>query len=213
MDFFEQVEKAGIVPVVVIDDASDAVPTAEALLSGGVEFMEITLRTSCALEAIRQVKKNVPKMNVGAGTVLSLSNAKDAIAAGASFIVSPGFCPEVVDHCLAWEVPVIPGCVTPTEITAAFNKGLSIVKFFPAKVYGGKSAIKELAGVFRQVRFLPTGGIDTENMDEYLSEPYIAAVGGSWVCPSKMIASHDFEGITKKCTEATQKIREIKKES
>ena len=210
MDFFEKTEKAGIVPVVVLEDASDAVPTAKALLDGGIGFMEITLRTSCALDAIREVAEKVPEMCVGAGTVLTPDNAKDAIASGATFIVSPGFCPEVVDICKESEIPVIPGCVTPTEITMAVNRGLDVVKFFPANVYGGKAAIKGLASVFRSVRFLPTGGINTENIEEYITEPYIIAAGGSWVCPSKMISGGDFAGITAKAREVVDKIRSVK---
>ena len=208
MDFFEKVSQAKIVPVVVIEDAADAIPTARALLAGGISFMEITMRTSCALDAIKQVKENVPEMTVGAWTVLCLDNARDAVAAGASFIVSPGFCAEVVDYCIGEDIPVVPGCVTPTEITAAVNKGLTVVKFFPASVYGGRKAVKELASVFRMVKFLPTGGINQDNLFEYVNEPYIAAVGGSWLCPANLIASHDFDEITKRSYEAVRIVRE-----
>ncbi len=210
MDFFDKVNQAGTVPVVVIDSAECAVPTAQALIRGGISFMEITLRTSCALEAIRLVKENVPEMTVGAGTVISEEQAQAAVAAGASFIVSPGFFPEVVDHCIKSNVPVIPGCVTPTEIISAINKGIKIVKFFPADVYGGIKTIKELSGVFRDIKFLPTGGINASNMAEYISEPSIIAVGGSWVCPSKMIAAHDYDGIELKAKEATDIIKTLK---
>ncbi len=207
MDFFEKVSQAKIVPVVVIEDAADAIPTARALLAGGISFMEITMRTSCALDAIKQVKENVPEMTVGAGTVITPANARDAIAAGATFIVSPGFCGEVVDICIENDIPVVPGCVTPTEITAAINKGLSVVKFFPAGVYGGKKAIKELASVFRSVKFLPTGGVNQDNLNEYINEPYITAVGGSWLCPAKLIAAHDFDEITRRANEAVMAVR------
>ena len=210
MDFYDQVNKAGAVPVVVIEDPACAVPTALALLKGGICFMEITLRTSCALEAIRLVKENVPGMIVGAGTVISVENVEDAVEAGASFIVSPGFFPEVVDYCTSNDIPVIPGCVTPTEIISAMNKGLKTVKFFPADVYGGIKSIRELASVFRDIRFLPTGGINASNMAEYISEPFVIAVGGSWICSSKMIAAHDFGGIELKAREAADIIKALK---
>ncbi|MBP5655338.1 MAG: bifunctional 4-hydroxy-2-oxoglutarate aldolase/2-dehydro-3-deoxy-phosphogluconate aldolase [Clostridiales bacterium] len=210
MDFFDKVSEGQIVPVVVIDDARNAVPCAKALLEGGIVFMEITMRTTCALDAIKEVVSNVPGITVGAGTVLSVDNAKSAIACGASFIVSPGFSAEVADLCVAEGIPYVPGCVTPTEIMAAAAKGLNVVKFFPAKVYGGKSAVKELAGVFRNVKFLPTGGINTDNLEDYIGEPYIAAVGGSWVCPSDMISAGDFAGITARSREAKGKIKAVK---
>ncbi|MBO4578942.1 MAG: bifunctional 4-hydroxy-2-oxoglutarate aldolase/2-dehydro-3-deoxy-phosphogluconate aldolase [Clostridiales bacterium] len=210
MDFFDKAERAGIIPVVVIDDAADAVDTARALLAGGVSFMEITLRTACAPDAIRLVKENVPEMTVGAGTVLSLKAARTAIDAGATFIVSPGFVPEVADYCVTTSIPYIPGCVTPTEIIAAVSKGFDVVKFFPASVYGGIKAIKELASVFRSIKFLPTGGVNADNLEDYIREPYIAAVGGSWVCPAKLIASNNFEEITLRAKDAVDKIRAVR---
>ena len=211
MNFWENAEKTGIIPVVVIDNAADAVPAANALLEGGIDFMEITMRTECALEAISLVKANVPQMKVGAGTVLNADAACLAIEAGASFIVSPGFDAGVVDLCLERDIPVVPGCVTPTEMTAAVNKGLKVVKFFPAETYGGIKTIKELSGVFRSLKFLPTGGINAGNMESYLAEPFIAAIGGSWVCSGKMIREGDFEGITEKCREAVANIARIRR--
>lgn len=210
MDFFDKAQRAGIIPVVVIDDAADAVDTAMALLAGGISFMEITLRTACAPETIRLVRENVPEMTVGAGTVLSLKAARTAIDAGATFIVSPGFVPEVADYCVQTSVPYIPGCVTPTEISAAISKGFDVVKFFPASVYGGVKAIKELASVFRSIKFLPTGGVNPDNLSDYIKEPCVAAVGGSWVCPAKLIASNNFEEITALAKDAVDKIRDIR---
>ena len=210
MDFYETVNKVGVVPVVVIEDKADAIATAKALIEGGINFMEITLRTPCALEAIELVSRNVPDMIVGAGTVLNRDAAERAVKAGAKFIVSPGFFPDVVDYCQEICLPVIPGCVTPTEINSAINKGIKTVKFFPADVYGGIKSIKELSSVFSDVKFLPTGGINAANMAQYISEPFIIAVGGSWVCSKKMINSHDYEGIADNAKQATEIIRSLK---
>jgi len=210
MDLMTKARNTGIIPVIVIEDPKDAVPTAKALLAGGIDFMEITLRTACALEAIELVSKNVPDMNVGAGTVLNKEAAVKAVEAGAAFIVSPGFSEETVRYCLDNNIPVIPGCVTPTEIMAAISMGLDTVKFFPADVFGGMKSIKGLASVFRNIQFLPTGGINLSNMAEYVSEPYITAVGGSFVCSSKDLLRGDFEGITEKAASAVNIIRQIK---
>ena len=196
MDALKRIETCGIVPVVVMDRAADAVPTAKALLAGGVDLMEITLRTEAGLESIRQVAVHCPEICVGAGTVLTLEQCKQAVDAGASFIVSPGFDPAVVEWCLQKDVPVTPGCVTPTEITAALALGLKVLKFFPANVYGGLSAMKALAGPFGGVKFIPTGGISEKNLAEYVSAPFIFAVGGSWFCARQDIAGGNFETIT-----------------
>lgn len=196
MNISELLEGAGIIPVVVVEDVSRAVPTAEALLAGGVRTMEITFRTACAADAIRAVARNVPDITVGAGTVLTIDQARIAIQAGARFIVSPGFDDHVVAYCVSEGIPVIPGCVTPTEIMRALSQGLTIVKFFPANIYGGLPAMKALAGVFRNIRFVPTGGIDPDDIGTYLSQPYIFAVGGSWLCTSADIAEGNFERIT-----------------
>lgn len=202
MDMFEKLKSAGVVPVVVIESAEDAVPTAKALLRGGISFMEITFRTSCAEEAIRNVAREVPEMHVGAGTIVNRKQAETAVKAGASFVVSPGLDEDTVIWCQENNIPMIPGCVTPTEIIKAINLGLETVKFFPANVYGGVKAIHALSGVFRNVRFLPTGGVDAENMVEYVKEKSIVAIGGSWVCTSKDISDHEFERITDLSREA-----------
>lgn len=202
MTILERLAASIIVPVVVLDKAEDAVPTANALLAGGIDVMEITFRTEAAPQAIKEVAEKCPDMLVGAGTILNLKQCKLAVEMGAEFIVSPGFDEKVVGWCIENGIAVTPGCVTPTEITAAVNMGLDIVKFFPANVYGGLNAMKNLSAPFGNVRFMPTGGINTENIKEYVNAPFIHAVGGSWVCPKADIAAGNFENITRLCREA-----------
>ena len=204
MDVLTRLANAGVVPVVVIDDAKDAVPTANAMVAGGIDVMEITFRTAAAPDAIKAVADNCPDMLVGAGTVLNLEQCKKAVAMGAKFIVSPGFDAQVVAWCIENNIPVTPGCVTPTEITAAVNMGLKVLKFFPANVYGGLNAMKNLAAPFVGIKFMPTGGVNAGNLREYLDAPFIHAVGGSWVCPKADIAAGNFEKITALCAEAKQ---------
>ncbi|MCL2588834.1 MAG: bifunctional 4-hydroxy-2-oxoglutarate aldolase/2-dehydro-3-deoxy-phosphogluconate aldolase [Oscillospiraceae bacterium] len=204
-DVLNRLSGCGIVPVVVLDRVEDAVPTAKALLAGGVDVMEITLRTAAGLDSIREVAKHCPDMCVGAGTVLTLDQCKAVVEAGAKFIVSPGFYQPLVEWCIANDVPVTPGCVTPTEITAALALGLKVVKFFPANVYGGLSAMKALSGPFGDVKFIPTGGVDGKNLAEYIAAPFIHAVGGSWLCTKADIAAGNFDKITALSAEA-QKI-------
>jgi len=202
MEVLERLARAGVVPVVVIDDAKDAVPTANAMVAGGIDVMEITFRTAAAPDAIEAVSKNCPDMLVGAGTILNLEQCKLAVEKGAKFIVSPGFDAQVVAWCLENGIAVTPGCVTPTEITAAVNMGLKVVKFFPANVYGGLNAMKNLSAPFVGVKFMPTGGVNAQNLREYIDAPFIHAVGGSWVCPKADIAAGNFEKITQLCAEA-----------
>ena len=202
MEVLERLARAGVVPVVVIDDAKDAVPTANAMVAGGIDVMEITFRTAAAPDAIEAVSKNCPDMLVGAGTILNLEQCKLAVARGAKFIVSPGFDAQVVSWCIENGIAVTPGCVTPTEITAAVNMGLKVVKFFPANVYGGLNAMKNLSAPFVGVKFMPTGGVNAQNLREYIDAPFIHAVGGSWVCPKADIAAGNFEKITQLCAEA-----------
>ena len=204
MDVLSRLAQAGVVPVVVIDDAKDAVPTANAMVAGGIDVMEITFRTAAAPDAIKAVAENCPDMLVGAGTVLNLEQCRKAVEMGAKFIVSPGFDAQVVGWCIENGVAVTPGCVTPTEITAAVNMGLKVVKFFPANVYGGLNAMKNLSAPFVGIKFLPTGGVNAGNLREYLDASFIHAVGGSWVCPKADIAAGNFERITQLCAEARQ---------
>ncbi len=206
MDALNRIANAGVVPVVVLDRAEDAVPTAKAILAGGIDVMEITFRTAAARDAIAAAAAQVPGMLAGAGTVVTLEQCQTAVAAGAQFIVSPGFDEEVVAWCVEKNIPVTPGCVTPSEIMAAMKLGLKVVKFFPANVYGGLDAMKALSGPFGGVRFIPTGGVDAENLAQYLSAPFVHAVGGSWVCPKKEIAEGNFAKITALCALARRAV-------
>lgn len=202
MNALERLRNAGVVPVVVLERAEDAVPAARAMLAGGVDVMEITFRTAAAAEAIRNVAAECPEMLVGAGTVLTVEQCEKAVALGAKFIVSPGFDAEIVDWCVERGVAVAPGCVTPTEIMAALKHGLSVVKFFPAGIYGGLKAMKALAAPFRQVKFIPTGGVSADNLAEYAAAPFVHAVGGSWLCPKADVAAGNFARIAELCAQS-----------
>ena len=202
MDVLKRLAQSGVVPVVVLEDAKDAVPTAKAMLAGGIDVMEITFRTAAAADSIKAVAQECPDMVVGAGTVINLEQCKLAVECGAKFIVSPGYDEETVAWCCDNGIPVTPGCVTPTEIMMALKHGLKVLKFFPANVYGGLSAIKSLAGPFGGVKFIPTGGVNAQNLAEFISSPYIHAVGGSWTCPKADIAAGNFDKITALCKEA-----------
>lgn len=208
MTFSEKVFETGIVPVVVLNNVEDAVPLADALLKGGIDFMEITFRTECAAECISVISKEVPDMIVGAGTVLNVEQAKLAVDSGAKFIVSPGLDEATVKWAIENDIPVIPGVVTPTEIMKAISLGLKVVKFFPADVYGGIKAIKALSAPFGQVKFLPTGGVSEANLSEFASNKSVIAVGGSWVCKKDDIIKHDWNKITELSGNAVRIIKE-----
>ena len=203
-------KKSGVIPVVVFDDTAKALTTANALFAGGVSVMEIPFRTAAAADSIKAVSENCPEMLVGAGTVVTLDQCKKALECGAKFIVSPGFDPEVVSWCVERNIPITPGCVTPTEIMAAMKLGLNVVKFFPAGVYGGLKAMKSLSAPFGGVKFIPTGGVDAKNLKEYLEAPFVHAVGGSWLCPKKEIAAGNFDAVTALCREASEIVREVR---
>lgn len=181
--------KCPVVPVVVIQKLEDTIPTLQALCDGNVPVAEITFRTACAADAIREGVKAFPEMNIGAGTVINGAQAKAAIEAGAKFIVSPGLSAEVAKICEAAEIPYLPGCVTPTEIMQALELGITTLKFFPANVYGGLKALKALSAPFPQVRFLPTGGVDLTNINEFLEFDKIAAIGGSFMMKGDIVAN------------------------
>ena len=202
MTVMERLANSIVVPVVVLDKVEDAVPTARAMAAGGVDTMEITFRTACAPDAIRAVAENCPDVLVGAGTIVNLDQCKKAIEMGAKFIVSPGFSDEIVGYCVANGIPVAPGCGTPTEIMGALKHGLKMVKFFPANVYGGLNALKNLAGPFVGLKFLPPGGVNNGNIKEFIATPFIHAVGGSWVCPKADIAAGTWDKITQLCIDA-----------
>src|SRR3954471_1721108 len=177
-DVLTQLRATRIVPVIVIDDPANAVPLAAALSEGGLSCAEITFRTAGALEALRRIRDAAPSMLAGAGTVLTAKQAADARAAGAQFIVAPGFSPAVVDYCLEHDIPVYPGVCTPTEIEAALAKGLSVLKFFPAEPIGGLPYLKAISAPYGSVEFMPTGGINLTNLPTYLAYKKIVACGG-----------------------------------
>ena len=206
----EQVAACGVVPVVVLEDEAQAVPTARALLAGGINAMEITFRTAAAKGSIAKVAKEVPEMIVGAGTVVNLQNLHDAVDAGAKFIVCPGSDPELIAEAIRLNVPITPGVVTPSEIMMGLKLGLKVFKFFPAETFGGLKTIKALCGPFPQIKFLPTGGINQANAAEYFKNPKILAVGGSWMVTKDMVAAGDFEAITAKSKAATDLFKEIR---
>lgn len=210
MDFYEQVIATGIVPVVVLNKVEDAVPLANALLRGGINFMEITFRTACAAECISVISKEIPDMIVGAGTVINVDQAMVAVENGAKFIVSPGLDEGVVLWAKGNKIPVIPGTVTPTEIMRAISLGLNVLKFFPADVYGGNKALKALSAPFGQVKFLPTGGVSEANLTEFIENKAVAAVGGSWVCKKDDILNHDWDKITALSENAVRIIKEAR---
>lgn len=202
----EQIEQSGVVPVAVIDEASRAVPLAQAMLAGGVDVVEVTFRTAAAPDSIRQISRCCPDMLVGAGTVLTLEQCQLAVACGARFIVSPGFNRSVVTWCVEHGIPVVPGCVTPTEITEALECGIDVVKFFPSNICGGLSAMKALSGPFAGVKFIPTSGVNAGNVAEFVAAPFVFAAGGSWVCPRDDIMAGNFEKITGLCADTRKRI-------
>lgn len=176
-----------VIPVVVIKDVNDTVPTLKALKDGGINCAEITFRTACAAEAIGIGVKEFPDMNIGAGTIINLEQAKKAIKSGAKFLVSPGLSEAVAVYAKKKNIPYYPGCVTPTEIMKALELGIDVVKFFPANVYGGLKALKALAGPFPQIKFIPTGGVDLSNLEEFLAFEKIYAVGGSFMMKGDIV--------------------------
>lgn len=209
-DFYKQLESLAIVPVVVLERVEDAAPLAHALMNGGMKSAEVTFRTACAADCIRAMIEAEPKMCVGAGTVLTQAQLNEALDAGAQFIVSPGFDENIVRACIERNVPVLPGTVTPSEVTAARNLGLTVTKFFPAAQYGGLDTIKALAAPFVGHRFMPTGGVSTANVSEYLSCPSIIACGGTWMVKPDLFAQGDFSKIEQITTEAMKLAREAR---
>lgn len=202
MDIMEQLGLCGIVPVAVIEQEENAVPATQAMAKGGINAIEITMRTPAALGAIEKVALACPDEIVGAGTVLNLEAEKRCLDHGAKFIVSPGFSAEMADYSAKNNIPYLPGCVTPTEIMSAMEYGIKIVKFFPANVYGGLKGMKALAAPFVGLKFMPTGGVNADNAAEFLSADFIHAVGGSWICPKADVTAGNYEKITALCEQA-----------
>jgi 2-dehydro-3-deoxyphosphogluconate aldolase/(4S)-4-hydroxy-2-oxoglutarate aldolase len=202
LNLIERLGELGIIPVVKIEDSGQATDLAEALLKGGLPCAEITFRTQAAEESIRNIVIAQPEMLVGAGTVLSLSQAKRAVDAGARFIVSPGFDAMVVDWCLEQGVPIIPGIATPTEALMAMNRGLNILKFFPAEALGGRPMLEAMSAALPGVKYIPTGGISVANMGDWLKLSIIHAVAGSWLVSSKLLAEKAYGEVAQLAAEA-----------
>lgn len=208
MDINAKIESLKLVPVVVLEDAKDALPLAKALIDGGLPVAEVTFRTAAAEDSIRAISEAYPEMLVGAGTVTNLEQAKTAVAAGAKFLVTPGFSDEVTRYAVENDIPIFPGTCTPTEVMRAMSYGLKVVKFFPASQYGGLNTIKALAGPFPAMRFMPTGGINAGNVKEYLANKHIIACGGSWMVKSDLIAAGKFDEIKRLTQEAVALVNE-----
>ena len=205
-----KIGQMGIVPVVVLNDVKNAVPLAQSLINGGLPCAEVTFRTEAAQQSIAEISKNFPQMFVGAGTVLTTEQVDRAVDAGAKFIVSPGFNPKVVEYCIKKGYPVTPGIMTPTELEMALEFGLDVVKFFPAENAGGLKMIKAMAAPYTKMTFMPTGGINPQNVREYLQCDKILACGGSWMVKGDLINSGNFAEIEKLTKEASQIVKEIR---
>ena len=195
MNITEQIQNLAVVPVVVLEDTEDALPLAKALCEGGLPCAEVTFRTDAAEESIKIMTEAFPDMLVGAGTVLTAEQVDQAVKAGAKFIVSPGFDPEIVDYCILKDIPVFPGCITPSEVAQAVKRGLKVIKFFPAEQFGGIAAIKARAAPYTDIKFMPTGGINPKNLENYLSDDKIIACGGSWMVKGNLIKEGRFDEI------------------
>lgn len=198
----ERFAELKVVPVVVLNDVKDAAPLAKALVEGGLPCAEVTFRTEAAAESLRIMAEAYPDMLVGAGTVLTTEQVDKAVEAGAKFIVSPGFDPEIVDYCIEKNIPVFPGCATPSEVAQAVKRGLKIVKFFPAEQAGGLAMIKAMAAPYNMLKFMPTGGINTKNLKDYLACDKILCCGGSWMVKGDMVEAGEFDKIQKLTEEA-----------
>lgn len=207
----EQIKNVGIIPVIEIEYLKNAVPLADALWEGGLRCVEITFRTSIAAEAIRLIKKAYPEMLIGAGTILTKEQVDEAIDSGAEFTVSPGFDPEIVDFCVERKRVILPGCVTASEIVQAVKRGLEAVKFFPAEPAGGLKMLKALAGPYPSLKFMPTGGINVNNVESYLGNKHVLACGGSWIAKKELISNGDFETIRKLSKDAAEIVKKVRK--
>ncbi len=203
-DYFENPRSSprpGLIPVIAIEEAAEALPLGRTLLENGLPIAEITFRTKAAAAAIRQLAK-LSELMLGAGTVLSTDQVQEACDAGAQFMVTPGFNPKVVDFCVKNSIPIVPGVCTPTEIEAALEYGLDVLKFFPAQSMGGIKSLKAFSGPYSKVKFIPTGGINTTNVCDYLNLPNVLACGGSWMVGKKLISSKNYTEIARLTREA-----------
>ena len=210
MNIAEQFAALGVVPVVVLNDVKDAEPLADALVKGGLPCAEVTFRTDAAEESIRVMAQKYPDMLVGAGTVLTIEQVDRAVAAGAKFIVSPGFDPEIVDYCISKNIEVVPGIVTPSELAQAVKRGLTRVKFFPAEAAGGLAMIKAMCAAYTNVRIMPTGGINAKNIGDYLACDKIFCCGGSWMVKGDLIKAGEFDKIKDMTAEAVEVVKKAR---
>jgi 2-dehydro-3-deoxyphosphogluconate aldolase/(4S)-4-hydroxy-2-oxoglutarate aldolase len=209
-DVLNFMAEIGVIPVVTIESANDAIQLSRALLDGGLPCAEITFRTAAAEGAIKQIAGDFPEIVLGAGTVLTMDQAERAVTAGACFVVSPGFDGKIVEWCIQNGVPVTPGIATPTEINMALDKGLSLLKFFPAEALGGVKTLKAVSAPFGNVKFIPTGGINADNLADYLSLPSVAACGGSWMVKRQLISEGQFDEIAARVKEALRIVRRVR---
>ena len=205
-----QIEHIGIVPVIALSDTEKAVPLAKALVAGGIPCAEVTFRTKEGAEYIRRIAAEIPEALLGAGTVLSISQVVSAIREGAKFVVSQGFNPKVVRYCVENDIPIIPGCSTPSDMEAAMEFGLDVVKFFPAEQAGGLAYIKAVAAPYAKLRFLPTGGINIHNLREYIAFSKVLACGGNWMVEKDLVRAGRFKEVERLCREAVQAVREVR---
>lgn len=203
----KQLGEAGVLPLMTVNDPTDAVKVGEALLTGGLPVAEVTFRTDAAEDAIRLMAKELPELLLGAGTILTTQQADRARDAGAKFCVSPGFNPSVVSHCNAMGFPIAPGVCTPTDIEAAMEHGLTVLKFFPAEAMGGLKTLKAIAAPYSSIRFIPTGGVNAASLPGYLGFKKVLACGGSWLAPNELIDAGKFDEIARLATEAVAIVR------
>ncbi|MCF0246712.1 MAG: bifunctional 4-hydroxy-2-oxoglutarate aldolase/2-dehydro-3-deoxy-phosphogluconate aldolase [Ileibacterium sp.] len=209
-EMLEKIKQIGIIPVVVLDDAKDALPLGKALLEGGLPCAEVTFRTAAAKECIKILSEAYPDLLVGAGTVLTPAQVDDAIEAGAKFIVSPGTNPKTIQYCKEKGIEILPGTTNPSDIEQALENGVTTVKFFPAEAAGGLKMIKAMSAPYVDVTFMPTGGITADNVRDYLKFNKIIACGGSWMVPKNLVAEGKFDEITRLVKEASEIVKEVR---
>ncbi len=209
MTIIEKIKNNFIIPVLIIDNIDNAIPMIKAIVDAEIDVIEITLRTECAQQVIKEIKKEYPNLIVGASTILNLEQCLISLENGADFIVCPGYDEDVVSYCVKNNILIIPGCVTPTEIMCAKNHNVKIIKFFPANIFGGINAINTYRKIFKDILFLPTGGIDNTNILNYYKSPSVIGVAGTWICPSEDIKNKNFDKIKSLCIEAKNKIKTI----
>ncbi len=210
LDYYQRLKKARIIPVIQLDDIDAALPLAETLISNGMPIAEVTLRSDAALESIQRISREFPEMLMIAGTILNPDQADQAVAAGAHMVVSPGFNPATVAHCVSQGIEIIPGVVTPGEMEQAMMHGLTLVKFFPAEVSGGVRFLKAVSAPYQSLEFMPTGGISKSNVGDYLALKPVLCCGGSWMVQRSLIQTHDWQTIGEKVSQAVNLVQQMR---